>query len=705
MSAEGAAVGEMGVQVAPAPPFSLADYPMEPVTAASGNGWAQGLLGNSAWTLDPVDGGLFNPADQSVSSVNPPSTPGLLTVLAAGPTQEVDCVSYVCVTGPGASTVDVALYPESLVGGAQYLGWDGSSFELGPAIETNGCFWYRLAAQWEEPFPDPSSVFYAKTYRAKGAGQPFKLWAFKSVEGEGGETAPQEGNLACLFQCAEPGPFLRAQLTSEAGRRPLRVTYNWLYSALNCTPSETTPFFWDFIKTADGSLALSPSDHYGGRTLYASVRPDWGYNVQVQAPGSADWITAIGADEKLSAQATGILGAAFKGLNGSYIAVNETADDQEGHSGYRLRSLMNQLIDDCTFRISNATVLQEGMEFLEGYSLTEEDIRAAAEAYGVSGLSDDDIRKLAEISPEITPERLAEAHERFIQRPDELAGFSWAIAGAVVGGICWGVVGAIVAGPAGAAAGIALGAAIGAGIGSQLEPHSPHEDPTNTVNPANPSIARTLVNVQPQGGPYENRHLWEDLFRLTNFAQIGDAGLPDAGCVYPPASGNALQLWFPTRQAVGPSIVEPVKYPQIGAADGTVMTMSLFAIVQLKDDGRLQMRTHPDMALVNRPERPNHSQLTQGSRILALMGDDAMHVYGAGEMYVDNQGVIRGVTAKTGHYVNWTSTFDTDVFVTVMRVLQALGYSTGSILTGKDFWSWVNGTPWLPRALGEELAA
>ncbi|HKF82170.1 MAG TPA: hypothetical protein VKB23_04325 [Solirubrobacterales bacterium] len=690
----------------PTPPFDLGSYPLEPVLAASANGWAQELLGDETWTMDPASGGMFNPSDHSVSSVNPPSTPGLMTVLASGPVRQVACDSYVCIGGPGASTVDIALYPDSLVGGESYLGWTGTSFEPGPAIETNGYYWYRLAVQWDEPFADPMSIFYAKTYRAGGNGQPFKLWAFKHLPDDRlCETKPDEGSLACLFSCAELGPFLRAELTPDDGKGKLRTTYDWLFSALNSSPGEDSPFLWDFIKQADGTLALSPSEPHEGMKLYTSVRPDYNDCAQLQAPGSEDWITAVGADEKLTTEAIGILGCAFRGLNGRYLALDEAANEVEGHTGYRVRAALPELTEDCTFRISNASVLQEDLGFLMGYKPTADDVQAVIDAYNIPGLTEDDIRKLVEKAPEFTPELLAEAHEHRLRHPEAVAvGGGWILAGVIAMAIIGGVIGGLMAGPNGAVAGALAGAWAGGQIGLALTVHPPHEDPTNTVNPGNPNIARTLVHIQPTGGPYENNHLWEDLLRLTKFPQIGDAGLPDAGCVSPPGAGNALQIWFPTRQQVAPSIVDPEKYPQSHARDGTALTMSLFVVVQLKGADSFQMRTHPDMSGLNRAQRPNHSQLTQGSRIWALMGYDVMHVYAAGELYVTDQGVIRGLVPKTGHYVDWTQSFDANVFATTLATLKALGYSTGGILTGDDFYRWFSGFPMTGTRLSRPVA-
>ncbi len=690
----------------PTPPFDLGSYPLEPVLAASAEGWAQELLGDGEWTMDPTRGGTFNPSDHSVASVDPGSVPGLMTVMASGPVREVTCDSYICVSGPGASTVDVALYPESLVGGENYLGWTGTSFELGPAIETNGCYWYRLAVQWDEPFADPASVFYAKTYRAGGNGQPFKLWAFRHLpDDQLDEATPDEGSLACLFSSAEPGPFLRAELTADNGKGRIRASYGWFFSALNSSPGEDSPFLWDFVKQPDGTLSLSPSEPHEGMKLYASVRPDYNYCAQLQAPGSGDWITAAGADEKLAAEAIGVLGCAFRGLNGRYLALDEAANELEGHTGYRIRAALPELSEDCIFRISNASVLQDDLSSLESYKPTADDIRAVIDAYNIPGLTDDNVERLVETAPEFTPELLAEAHEQRLRGPEAAASGGRILAGAIVMGIIGGVVGGLIAGPKGAFFGAAIGVAAATLIGGALEVHAPHEDPTNTVNPGNPSVSRTLVRIQPTGGPYENNHLWEDLLRMTKFSQIGDPELPDAGCVSPPGTGNSLQIWFPTRQQVAPSIVNPEKYPQWPASDGTLLTMSLFVIVQLKGDGRFQMRTHPDMTGLNRPERPNHSQLTQGSRIWALMGYDTMHVYAAGELYVTDQGVIKGLLPKTGHYLDRTRSFDANVCATTLTTLKALGYSTEGILTGDDFKRWAYGHPMAGIRLSRPLAA
>jgi hypothetical protein len=167
----------------PTPPFAASQYPMTPVTASTGAEWAVNVLDNNAWKLNESVQGRFDASDGGVDSIE--EFHGLETVMAAGPTTACDCVSYVCVTGPGAQEVDVAVYPPTSAGATKYLGWKGDHFAEGPAININGAFWYRLKVQWESPDDnpnlDPNSVLYAKTYRHQSAdeAQSFKLWAFK----------------------------------------------------------------------------------------------------------------------------------------------------------------------------------------------------------------------------------------------------------------------------------------------------------------------------------------------------------------------------------------------------------------------------------------------------------------------------------------------------------------------------------------------
>lgn len=167
----------------PTPPFSTEKYPLEPVSALTGNEWAIRILGNPTWTLNQETQGKFIEEEQCVESIE--EFEGLQTVLVGGSTKELFCVSYICLSGDGATDVDIAVYPSTLDNATKYLGWNGSEFADDPAVEVNGYYWYRLEVHWASKFTspnqDPNSVFYAKTYRYSGGGHApaFKLWAFK----------------------------------------------------------------------------------------------------------------------------------------------------------------------------------------------------------------------------------------------------------------------------------------------------------------------------------------------------------------------------------------------------------------------------------------------------------------------------------------------------------------------------------------------
>ncbi|GEO81114.1 hypothetical protein [Pararhodospirillum oryzae] len=171
-----------------------------------------------------------------------------------------------------------------------------------------------------------------------------------------------EQTLKEAFEVADTGAVISGELIPIDGRGKVRVTYNWLYSALNCVPNDSSSFSWVIEKVSGDVVALSPQSHYGGMKLYASVRPDNSYHVQVQAPFSADWITKAQGDEHITMTELGFLTVTFKGLNGQYMAVNGSESSGVistggSHCGYRLQSNASRA-DDATFFIAVDQVLQ-----------------------------------------------------------------------------------------------------------------------------------------------------------------------------------------------------------------------------------------------------------------------------------------------------------------------------------------------------------
>lgn len=141
--------------------------------------------------------------------------------------------------------------------------------------------------------------------------------------------------------------IMQAEIFSVAGYGKLRITYNWLYSALNCDPNDASPFVWNFYQVDSQRIALSPQNSFNGMQLYASVRDDWDWYVQAQAPNSADWIRAAQRDEFIGWQLLDMSMAKFTGFNGQFIGANNYEDfgdirtngvNTGTHQGYRIRS-------------------------------------------------------------------------------------------------------------------------------------------------------------------------------------------------------------------------------------------------------------------------------------------------------------------------------------------------------------------------------
>lgn len=188
-----------------------------------------------------------------------------------------------------------------------------------------------------------------------------------------------------LLAAADAGGMLETTLIAVDGSGPLRVTYNWLYSALDCDPGDQSPFVWSISKLDDTHVSLSPRDPFDGKRLYASVRDDYGWTLQVQAPFSADWITAVGRDEMLAMQGQDLLVASFLGFNGQYVARDAWATSHDGHSGRLLHSSGAPVPAARMWFLAVSAVLQPGLAVPLASDLGPADVAAAL---ATSGLDD-----------------------------------------------------------------------------------------------------------------------------------------------------------------------------------------------------------------------------------------------------------------------------------------------------------------------------
>ncbi|ALV04880.1 hypothetical protein [Roseateles depolymerans] len=190
-------------------------------------------------------------------------------------------------------------------------------------------------------------------------------------------------NFADAFAAASPGPVLSCNLFPLNGIGPLRVTYNWLYSAVNADPNDSSAFTWVINKVGSGGqVSLSPEAPFRGMTLYASVRPDYQYRVQVQAPFSADWITAVGSDEILTLIPQGFLIISLQGLNGCYLCADASQTSHDDHSGFLFSSASGSIAPAASFLVL-ATQVHQDLDIPLGRDLDKADLVACLSAQGV----------------------------------------------------------------------------------------------------------------------------------------------------------------------------------------------------------------------------------------------------------------------------------------------------------------------------------
>lgn len=204
-------------------------------------------------------------------------------------------------------------------------------------------------------------------------------------------------SVAAAIAAADAGPVLTGEIFPLSGVGKVRVTYNWLYSALNCDPGDQSGFGWVFQKMPGGAVSLSPEAAYAGMTLFASVRPDNYCFVQVQAPFSADWITQAQGNEEMTMTDLGLLTVELQGVNGSYLGANGSQtsyNDSSGnpHSGYLIQSNVGTPDPSSKFFVAVQQNLQAGAQAPLFSSLSPAEVSAELERQGVG-----DPQTLAEV--------------------------------------------------------------------------------------------------------------------------------------------------------------------------------------------------------------------------------------------------------------------------------------------------------------------
>lgn len=171
------------------------------------------------------------------------------------------------------------------------------------------------------------------------------------------------GSLKELLLAANTGPFMEAEIVSLTGKGKLRVTCNWLYSSLNCDPNDSSAFLWQFNKIDDNHISLSPIKSCINKTIYASVRDDINYYLQVQAPYSADWITAVGRNEIIGFKLQGTFVAQLTGFNEKFLTLNDSTESHGNHTGFRIRSIGDTFNQNAQWFVAIKKSMQPHIEF------------------------------------------------------------------------------------------------------------------------------------------------------------------------------------------------------------------------------------------------------------------------------------------------------------------------------------------------------
>ncbi|KAI1786067.1 hypothetical protein LXA43DRAFT_1065370 [Ganoderma leucocontextum] len=258
--------------------------------------------------------------------------------------------------------------------------------------------------------------------------------------------------------------------------------------------------------------------------------------------------------------------------------------------------------------------------------------------------------------------------------------------GAVVGSFLGGLLGAIggffIGGPlgigpglfAGSAAGIAIGAAVPEGGGASLGQY--------TLSSLEEQFSLIGYAKFPCG-PFANTGVGENIFDMP-FPRYAE--LPYSGAITTPGSASSPRAYSPATKAIGDFPRDP-RYNPRTLHNGVQITKYIFVIIQTDEtvDGNpgYQMRINPEDFYPDSwpaKQRVNHSQLSEGYRFWALVGNPHMQVYAAGSLYVDitNKKLV-GIDTRTGHYFKSFYGNNQAVNDATFGFLKNLGYDTSTM--------------------------
>ncbi len=194
-------------------------------------------------------------------------------------------------------------------------------------------------------------------------------------------------SVAAAVAAADAGPVLTAELFPLSGAGKVRVTYNWLFSALNVDPNDSSPFAWVVQKMPDGSVALSPQDGYEGLTVFALTYPDdnMRFVAQVGVPGVDGgppfWNTT---PSEMTLIELDLLTVELldSNVSGNYLGVDGSITSQGGHAGHLILANVGTPDPSSKFFVAVQQNLQAGAQAPLFSSLSPAEVSAELERQG-----------------------------------------------------------------------------------------------------------------------------------------------------------------------------------------------------------------------------------------------------------------------------------------------------------------------------------
>ncbi|KAI1784873.1 hypothetical protein LXA43DRAFT_1119949 [Ganoderma leucocontextum] len=302
------------------------------------------------------------------------------------------------------------------------------------------------------------------------------------------------------------------------------------------------------------------------------------------------------------------------------------------------------------------------------YVYTKDDFLFLAQYFNVS-LTDDEATALAQAMPQIDCSLCCrmEGTDPDGSNRVKRSLFSFVV-GSFLGAVAGAIGGFFVGGPPGAFFGLTAGFAAGGAIGAAIPDSSDKGQYTLSSLEKQSSL---VGYAQFPCGPFDNTGVGENVFDAP-FPRYAE--LPYSGAITKPGSASSPQAYSPATQAIGDLPRDP-RYNPLQLGNGTDETV----------DGNpgYQMRInpedfYPDSWPAN--QRVNHSQLSEGYRFWALVGNPHMQVYAAGSLYVDiTNKKLLGIDTRTGHYFRAFKGQDQAVNDATFGFLKNLGYDTSSM--------------------------